>query len=149
MSLAFALERNGGLLTICRGRYELPVRESGYTRSVHREGREIALMGRIASCLNEAGFQVCRARLSEDGHLLGHEWSPYVRTKRRATKDAPSLYIFDSSWAMRSLGNRFNEYKSCILSVLGDILPERPQPDWKDRVIACCAGSDIECVCAS
>lgn len=60
------------------------------------------------SLVVQRGYQVCRASLQKDGHLMGDNWMQYIRTRKNAPKSAPQVMIYDPDWQVRNSADDFN-----------------------------------------
>jgi len=78
---------------------------------------EHALFHFIKTRLNESGNDFIKKRAQRDGHLLGDEYQPYIRT-RSATSKGKNLVIFSGFYALRGA-----------------------EADWNDGAVTLCAMS--------
>ena len=69
---------------------------------------EHSLFRLIAKWLNERGFDVIKKRASKDGHMIGDEYQPYIRT-RKHTSNAPHIMIWSGFYALRGANEDWNQ----------------------------------------
>lgn len=62
----------------------------------------------ITKWLNAHGFDVIKKRAQKDGHMLGDEFQPYIRT-RKPSKGVPHVMIYSGFYALRGANEDWNK----------------------------------------
>ncbi len=149
MKIKFATGTNGGSVTIQREADDPKAKASGFTRQQHGWGAEIHLLGMLLQKLNEFGFNLCRAKVGKDGHMMGDDHMCYLRTPhsklRKRAVDYPYMYIVDDQYAVRCSAKDYNKGKEVYFIIYGNVFsPIHPQQDWNKKVKAICDKHKIE-----
>jgi len=77
---------------------------------------EHRLFRHIQRALVAAGFDVIKKRAQQDGHLMGDEYQPYIRT-RSPKQGQPHIMIYSGFYALRGANVDWNEGEVTLLLV--------------------------------
>jgi hypothetical protein len=67
---------------------------------------------RLRNVLRGQGHDVVQRRMQADGHMMGDEWSQYLRERKWA------WCVVDEQWAIRDVAKEFNEGGKVSLAVV-------------------------------
>ena len=147
MKIKVSLGTNGGTLTVQYEKGDTKAKASGFTKHAHGWGAEIHLLGMIQKQLAKLGFNLIRAKIGLDGHLMGDDYMQYLRPSttdlKKAKPTCPMIYIYDDQWQIRSSSEDFNQGNEVRFCVTGDICNN--QPHWHNIVAQICGTHNIEC----
>ncbi len=91
---------------------------------------EHGLFHNIKKWLNDRGFDCIKKRAQKDGHMIGDEYQPYIRTRSKASK-SPHIYLWSGFYALRGANDDYNK-GSVTLIVDGNIYEK--QANWAQRI---------------
>jgi len=75
---------------------------------------EHSLFRFIAKWLNARGFDVIKKRAQKDGHMIGHEYQPYIRCSKPQV-GAPHIMIWSGFYALRGANTDWNKGQVSLL----------------------------------
>ena len=79
---------------------------------------EHRLLRHLQRLLVEAGFDVIKKRAQKDGHMIGDEYQPYIRTKSHRSQ-GPHIMIWSGFYALKGAHEDWNKGTASLL-VEGD-----------------------------
>ncbi len=74
---------------------------------VHAKG-EHAFMHFLKKWLNERGCNLIKKLIWKDGHLMGDDYQPYLRTKSNRSA-GPHMYIYNGRYAIEGAEKHWND----------------------------------------
>jgi hypothetical protein len=102
MKLEFHLGKGAGSLTVHREEADPKFHGMKHAKGEHR------LFHHLRNALNALGFNVLKKRVQSDGHLMGDEFQPYLRT-RKPTPDLPHIMVVSDFYALRGANEDWND----------------------------------------
>jgi hypothetical protein len=78
-------------------------------------GAESRLLYHVQKTLNQRGYDLIKKRMWRDGHMVGTEYSQYLRS--RDPKSVPSLCVYHANHAIEIAAELFNEIGVVELAV--------------------------------
>lgn len=100
---------------------------------------EHGLLHFIKEWLNARGFGLAKKLVQKDGHLMGDQYQPYLRT-RKPSKGQPHICIVSGFYAIRGANEDWNEGE-VALDLHLDIFGKGVAEEMRDRVAAMVAGT--------
>jgi hypothetical protein len=79
----------------------------------HAKG-EHALFHFIKKIMNARGFSLIKKRMQKDGHMMGDEYQPYLRTKNPRVK-GPHVMLYSGFYQIRGANEDWNEGSVTLL----------------------------------
>lgn len=122
---------SAGSVTLQREEGDPKFHGNAYAKGEH------ALLHYLKKFLNARGFSLIKKRIWKDGHLMGDEYQPYLKTPHRGANGAPNICIYSGFYAIQGANERLNETGKVTLLMELDIYT-KPQPDCLERVKALC-----------
>ena len=81
----------------------------------HAKG-EHGLFRYLARELNATGFDVIKKRAQKDGHMIGDEYQPYIRT-RTARQDRTHIMIYSGFYQLRGANEDWNKGEVSLILI--------------------------------
>ena len=120
MKVTFYL--NGGYATFVR---ETTDPKFYGTRSAKGEH---ALLHFIMQWLNARGFDLIKTRLQKDGHLMGDQFQPYLRSRQGTYGSAAHVYLVSGFYQIRGANEDWNQGE-VTLQLHGNVFDVRGRTD--------------------
>lgn len=140
MKLTFQLHSSCGSLLVHREREDSPCNAGGWGSGW---GPEHQLMYWIKKRLNTCGFNLIKKRMQSDGHLMGEEATPYLRSADKVQRH-PHIYIYDPDWMVRNSAEDFNAGMEVRFTITGNIWDK--QSHWDSIVRRLCRENGLSIV---
>ena len=94
--------------------------------TMHAKG-EHALLHFIKKWMNARGFSLIKKLAQKDGHMVGDQYQPYLRTSS-PKKHFPHVYIISTFYAIRGANEDWNKGE-VTLALWGDIFKKGQKTD--------------------
>ena len=108
----------------------------------NREAKgEHSLLRYLAKFLNARGFDVIKKRAQKDGHMIGDQYQPYLRT-RKPCVCTPHIYVWSGFYALHGANEDWNKGEVELL-VESDCF-EKGQ-DTQAMIAALCVSAEMTC----
>jgi len=131
MRFSIKLYDHAGVLIVTREQGDKKPRGSTWNSN----NPEVDLWGHIKKALVKQGLVLVRQLMWKDMHLVS-DHIYYLKTPLRNPTGAPEIYIWDSTYAIRSIAEDFMDDGVIRLNLVGDVYAR--QPTWRQRLMDVC-----------